>query len=84
MGRYAYSIWPVVSFMPWFRRFDGDRVVISMINSVLAIHSCLRGHLGWIGIVESPMCVHGNMRQWTLYCGVARDLTPNGRNFGWT
>jgi hypothetical protein len=26
MERYAYSIWPVVSFMPWFRRFDGDRV----------------------------------------------------------
>jgi hypothetical protein len=25
MGKYAYSIWPVVSFMPWVRRFDGDR-----------------------------------------------------------
>jgi hypothetical protein len=23
MGRYAYSIWLVVSFMPWLRHFDG-------------------------------------------------------------
>jgi hypothetical protein len=56
MGRYAYSIWPVVSFMPWFRRFDGDRVIISMINGMMENH-CLRSHLGRIGIVESPMCV---------------------------
>jgi hypothetical protein len=34
MGRYAYSIWPVVSIMPWFRRFDGDRVMIPMINRI--------------------------------------------------
>jgi hypothetical protein len=54
MGRYAYSIWPVVSFMPWFGRFDGDRGIISMINR---IHLCLRSHLGRIGIVESRMCV---------------------------
>jgi hypothetical protein len=26
MGGYAYSIWPVVSFMPGFRRLDGDRI----------------------------------------------------------
>jgi hypothetical protein len=25
MGKYAYSIWPVVSFLSWFRRFDGVR-----------------------------------------------------------
>jgi hypothetical protein len=24
MGRYTYSIWVVVSFFSWFRRFDGD------------------------------------------------------------
>jgi hypothetical protein len=32
MGRYAYfaySIWPVVSFMPWFRRDDLNGVVVS-------------------------------------------------------
>jgi hypothetical protein len=23
---YAYSTWPVVSFMPWFRRFDGHHL----------------------------------------------------------
>jgi hypothetical protein len=57
MGRYAYSIWPVVSFMPWLRRFDGDRVIISMINRMMTNHPCLRSHLGRIGIVESPMCV---------------------------
>jgi hypothetical protein len=34
MGRNAYGIWPVVSFMPLFKRFDGDRVIISMINKV--------------------------------------------------
>jgi hypothetical protein len=47
--RYAYSIWPVVSFLPWFRRFDGDLVVIAMINRMMANHSCLRSHLGRIG-----------------------------------
>jgi hypothetical protein len=57
MGRYAYSVWPVVSFMPWFKRFDGDRVIISMINRMMANHSCLRSHLGRIGIVESSMYV---------------------------
>jgi hypothetical protein len=45
MGRYAYSIWPVVSLMPWFRRFDGDRVMISMINRMIANHSCLGSHV---------------------------------------
>jgi hypothetical protein len=57
MGRYAYFIWPVVSIMPWFRRFDGDRVIISMINRMMPNHSCLRSHLGRISIVESPLCV---------------------------
>jgi hypothetical protein len=57
MGRCGYSIWPVVSFMLWFSRFDGDRVIISMINRMMANYSCLRSHLGRIGIVESPMCV---------------------------
>jgi hypothetical protein len=57
MGTYAYFIWPVVSFMPWFRRFDSDRVIISMINRIMANFSCLRSHLGRISIVENPMCV---------------------------
>jgi ribonuclease HI len=57
MGKYAYSVWPVVSFMPWFRRFDGDQVIIFMINRMMANHSCLRSHLERIGMVESPMCV---------------------------
>jgi hypothetical protein len=50
-------IWPVVSFMPWVRRFDGDRIIISMINRMMANYSCLTSHLGRIGIMESPMCV---------------------------
>jgi hypothetical protein len=49
--------WPVVSFMAWFSRFDGNRVIISMINRNVSNHSCLRSHLGRIGIVESPMSV---------------------------
>jgi hypothetical protein len=52
-GEYANSIWTLVSFMPWFRRFDGDQVIISM----MANHSFLKSHLGRIGIVESSMCV---------------------------
>jgi hypothetical protein len=43
--------------MPWFRRFDVDRVIISMINRMMANHSCLRSHLGRLGIMESPICV---------------------------
>jgi hypothetical protein len=58
MGRYAYSIWPVVSFMSWFRHFDGDRVIIFMINKMMANPSCLRSLLVRIGIVESPMSVY--------------------------
>jgi hypothetical protein len=57
MGRYAYSIRPVVSFIPWFRRFDGNQVIISMINGMMANHSCFRSHLGRIGILKSPICV---------------------------
>jgi hypothetical protein len=57
MGRYAFSIWPVVSFTPWFRCFDGDRVIISMMNRMMANLTCLRGHLGRSGILESPICV---------------------------
>jgi hypothetical protein len=57
MGRCANSIWPVVSFMPWFRRFDDNRFIISIIKRMMANHSCLRIHLGRIGIVESPMCI---------------------------
>jgi hypothetical protein len=53
MRKYVYSIWPVVSFMPCFRPLDGDRVIISMINRIMANHSCLTR----IGIVESPICV---------------------------
>jgi hypothetical protein len=47
----AYSIGHVVSFMPWFKRFDGDQVIILMIKRMMANHSCLRSHLGRIGIV---------------------------------
>jgi hypothetical protein len=36
MGRYAYSVWSVVSCMPWSRRFDGNQVIISMINRMSA------------------------------------------------
>jgi hypothetical protein len=56
MVRNAYSIWPGVTFIPWFRRSDGAQVIISMIKRMMANHSCLRSHLGRIGIVESPMC----------------------------
>jgi hypothetical protein len=90
MGRYAYSIWPVVSFLPWFKRFDGDRVIISMINRLMANHSCLKSHLGLgigigigIGIVKSPMCVCSLYESCSImYCEVARDLTSKGRKFG--
>jgi hypothetical protein len=47
---------PIVSFISWFRRFDGDRVIISIINKTMANHSFFGSHMGWIGIVESPMC----------------------------
>jgi hypothetical protein len=50
IGNYAHSIGPVVSFMPWFRGFDGNRVIISMINRMMTNHSCL-SHMGQISIV---------------------------------
>jgi hypothetical protein len=43
-GRYIYSIWPVVSFLSM--HFDGDRVIISMINMMMANHSW-DGSLSW-------------------------------------
>jgi hypothetical protein len=57
MEKYAYSIWLVVSFLPWFKLLDGDRVIISTINRKMVNHSCLRNHLGRIGTVEIHMCV---------------------------
>jgi hypothetical protein len=42
MVRYAYSIWPVVSFMPWLRRCRQNRVIITMINRMMANNTCLR------------------------------------------
>jgi hypothetical protein len=45
-GRYIYSIWPVVSFLTWSMHFDGDRVIISMINMMMANHSW-DGSLSW-------------------------------------
>jgi hypothetical protein len=35
MGRYACSIWPVVSFLLWFKRFDGDYLKNSRIFLIL-------------------------------------------------
>jgi hypothetical protein len=47
----------VVPLVYYFiRRFDSDRVIITMIDRMMANHSCLRNHLGRIGIVEIPMC----------------------------
>jgi hypothetical protein len=40
----------------WFRRYYGDQIIFSMINRMMANHSCLRSHLVWIGIVKIPMC----------------------------
>jgi hypothetical protein len=35
MGRYTCSIWPVVSFLLWFKRFDGDYLKNSRIFLIL-------------------------------------------------
>jgi hypothetical protein len=42
MGRYTYSILPSVSLVPWFKRFDSNRCVITSINRMMSNHSCLR------------------------------------------
>jgi hypothetical protein len=41
----------------WFKRFDSNRCVITLINSMMSNHSCLRSHLGRINIVENLVCV---------------------------
>jgi hypothetical protein len=53
----------------WFKRFDGERVVIAMINRMMANHSCLRSHLGRIGIVENPVCVYETTDHVLWSCG---------------
>jgi hypothetical protein len=57
MGRYTCSILPLVSLVPWFRRFDSNRCVVTSMNRMMSNHSCLRCHLGRINIVESLLCV---------------------------
>jgi hypothetical protein len=58
LERYAYFIWPMVSFMPWFRHFNGNRVILSMMKRMMTNYSCLRSHLGRIGIEEN-LCSRG-------------------------
>jgi hypothetical protein len=57
MGRYTYSILPSVSLVPWFRRFDSSRCVVTSMNRMMSNHSCLRSHLGRINIVKNLLCV---------------------------
>jgi hypothetical protein len=57
MGRYTYSILPSVSLVPWFKRFDSSRYVVTSMHMMMANHSCLRNRLGRINIVENPSCV---------------------------
>jgi hypothetical protein len=57
MGRYTYSILPSISLVPWFRRFDSNRCVVTSMNRTMSNHSCLRSHLGRINIVEHLLCV---------------------------
>jgi hypothetical protein len=57
MGRYTCSILPLVSLVPWFRRFDSNRCVVTSMNRMMSNHSCLRCHLGRINIVESLLCI---------------------------
>jgi hypothetical protein len=53
MGKYTYSILTSVSLVPWFRRFDSNRCVVTSINRMMSNHSCLRSHLERINIVEN-------------------------------
>jgi hypothetical protein len=53
MGIYTYSILPSVSLVPWFRRFDNSRCVVTSMNRMMSNHACLRSHLGRINIVEN-------------------------------
>jgi hypothetical protein len=57
MGRCIYSILLSVSLVPWFRRFDSSRCVVTSINRMMSNHSCLRSNLGRIDIVENLLCI---------------------------
>jgi hypothetical protein len=57
IGRYTYSIWPSVSLVPWFRRFENNRCVINSMNRMMSNHSCLGSHLGRINIMVNLLCV---------------------------
>jgi hypothetical protein len=89
MGRYAYSIWPVVSFMPWLRRFVGNRVIISMINRMMANHLCLRSHLVRIGSVclftglwDSEQCIFRMREIWRQKAATLVDLSLTDKEWG--
>jgi hypothetical protein len=42
MGRCIYSVLLSVSLVPWFRRFDSSRCVVTSINRMMSNHSCLK------------------------------------------
>jgi hypothetical protein len=68
----------VVSFLLWFKRFDSELVVIAMINE-----SFMPQESSGTDRHHGKFRVGLSTRQYTMYCGFAKDLAPKGRNFGW-
>jgi hypothetical protein len=56
-GRFAHSILPRVSILPWFEGQKEDRSFVTSVSRIMSGHSSVRSHLDIFGIVEDPMCV---------------------------
>jgi hypothetical protein len=58
-GRFTHSIFPDVTFRPYFEDQKDERNFACTVSRVLSGHCFVRSHLGRFQIVEDLMCVCG-------------------------
>jgi hypothetical protein len=56
-GRFSHSIFPRVSFRPWFEEWRAERKFITTVSRILSGHCGVRAHLKRFSIVDGSMCV---------------------------
>jgi hypothetical protein len=56
-GRFAHSIWPLVSVKPWFDGQAEERSFVITTSRVMSGHCSIRAHLERFRIVGDPICV---------------------------
>jgi hypothetical protein len=56
-GRFSHSIFPRVSFRPWFEECRTERQLITTVSKIISGYCEIRAHLKRFSIVDGSMCV---------------------------